>query len=377
MALADSKEAIGAVSDLLKTQLTNNTSANTVDVGRPETAATSDGQKYNLFLYQIDVDGHLRSHALDRGQPSPLWLVLRYLLTAFDNEKESDSVDAHSLLGEGMLALRELNFIHPSSVALADNPEPLKVTFDSADSELLSKIMQGSDEKYRVAAAFQVRPVMIAPTVPPRYSLPVKTVGPPGNEGVVVIPSLGPRLESVEPQKFIAGTELTVKGADVNASITEVLIGTASLAVTDAIEGQVKTTVPLTTTLSAGSHPLSLIRQLPTGMELESDHLVVQLLPEVTSANPGVPTALTTIPEGVHGDLTINGNRLGGSDDAIFVAFYRDGVVALMLEATGTVAQTSLVVTVSEDQALDAGDYYIIVRVNGAQAVDAPEVNWS
>lgn len=380
MALVDSKQAIGAVSNLLRTKLIDNTSGTPVDVGRPDTAAATGGPKYNLFLYQVDVDGHLRNHSLDRGQPPPLWLVLRYLLTAFDEGKESDSIDAHNLLGEGMLALQELNFIHPPPTinsALTSNPEPLKVTFDSADSELLSKIMQGTDEKYRVSAAFQVRPVMIAPTVAPSYSLPVKTVGPPGNEGVVVIPSLGPRLESVEPQKFISGTELTIKGTDVNASITQVVIGDESFTVTDAIEGRIKTTVPSATALSAGSHPLYLLRELPGGMELKSDCLVVQLLPQVLGATPGLPTALTTTPDGVHGDLTINGNLLGGTDDSIFVAFYRDGAVALMLEAVGTAAQTSLVVTVTEDQALDAGDYYIIVRVNGAQATDAPEVNWS
>ena len=377
MSLADSKQAIGAVSNLLKTQLTNNTTAGTVDIGRPETAAATDGNKYNLFLYQIDIDGHLRSFALDSGQASPLWLVLHYLLTAFDSHKESDSSDAHTLLGEGMLALQELNFLRPSSVSLASNPEPLKITFDSADSELLSKIMQGTDEKYRVSVAFQVRPIMIAPTVPPLYSLPVKTVGPPGAEGVVVIPSLGPRLESVDPEKFIAGTELTITGQDVNASVTEVIVGGESYPVSDAAEGQIKMTVPAATTLSAGSHELYLVRELAGGRKLKSDSLAVQLLPEVTGALPGTPTALTTSSAGVYGDLTINGRLLGGTDDSIFVAFYQDGAVALLLEATGTAAQTSLVVTVIEDQALDAGNYYIIVRVNGAQATDAPEVTWS
>ena len=377
MALADSKQAIGAVSSLLKTQLTNHTSAGTVDIGRPESAAETDGNKYNLFLYQIDIDGHLRNHALDRGQAPPLWLVLHYLLTAFDSHKESDSSDAHTLLGEGMLALQELNFLRPSSTALASNPEPLKITFDSADSELLSKIMQGTDEKYRVSVAFQVRPIMIAATVLPRYSLPVKTVGPPGAEGVVVIPSLGPRLESVEPEKFVAGAELTIKGQDVDAGVTQVVIGGESYPVADAAEGQVKTTVPAATALSAGSHALYLVRKLPDGRELKSDSLVVQLLPEVTGATSGTPTALTTSAAGVYGDLTINGTLLGGTDDSIFVAFYQSGAVALLLEATGSAAQTSLVVTVTEDQALDAGDYYIIVRVNGAQATDAPEVTWS
>jgi hypothetical protein len=377
MALADSKQAIGAVSALLKDRLSTGTSASTVDVGRPDTSALEGGNKFNLFLYEIDIDPHLRNQPLDQGQSSPLWLVLKYLLTAFDSQKESDSSDAHSLLGEGMLALQELNFLDPASAALADNPDLLKITFDNADSELLSKVMQGTDEKYRISIAFQVRPVMIAPSVPPSYSLPVETVGPPGNEGVVVIPTLGPRLESVEPQKFVSGTELTIKGQDVNAAISSVIIGGQSFALSDVTEGQVKTLVPTTTTLSAGSHPLCLTRLLPGGMELNSDVLLVQLLPEVLSATPGLPTPLTTTGSAVHGDLTIDGRQLGGVDDSIFVAFYRNGSVALMLEASGSLAQTQLVVTVTEDHQLVAGNYFIIVRVNGAQSTLTPEVNWS
>ena len=377
MALVDSKQAIGAVSSLLQSQLTSRTSVGTVDIGRNETATSSDGPKFNLFLYQVDIDGHLRNQPLDHGQPTPLWLVLRYMLTAFDTGRDSDSSDAHKLLGEGMLALQELNFLHPADLALADNPEPLKITFDSSDAELISKVMQSSEEKYRISAVFQVRPVMIASGVAPAYSLPVKTVGPPGNEGVAVIPSLGPGLESVEPEKFIAGTELTITGTDVNASITEVIIAGESFAVTEAREGALKTTVPLTTTLSAGGHSLYLPLVLSGGMQVRSNCLVVQLLPEVTGASPGVPNALTTIVTGVHGDLSIDGRLLGGVDDSIFVAFYRNGVVDLMLEATGSVAQTSLVVTVTDEQALDADNYFIIVRVNGVQSTHAPEVNWS
>jgi len=374
MALINSQQAIGAVSDLLSSRLTSQTSANTVDVGRPEQAAAVAGPKFNLFLYQIDVDGHMRNQPLDRGQADPLWLVLRYLLTAFDTGSESDTVAAHELLGEGMLALHELNFLQPSAPELADNPEPLKITFDSADSELLSKVLQGTDVQYRISAAFQIRPVMIAPSVAPRYTLPVRTVGPPGSEGVLLLPTLGARLTSVTPERFTAGTSITITGRDVNASITDVRIGTETFAVSGASEGQVSTTVQVTTGLSAGNYTLCVSRTLVSGMVLCSDSLPVQLLPEVVSATPGL---LTNTAGMVSGNLTIAGTRLGGPDDAIFVAFYRDGDVALMLEATGTVTQTSLLASVAIDDAIAAGNYFIILRVNGVQAVDAPQVVWS
>ena len=39
----------------------------------------------------------------------------------------------------------------------AGQPEPLKLSFDGAGVDLLSKVMQGTDERYRLSMAFQVR----------------------------------------------------------------------------------------------------------------------------------------------------------------------------------------------------------------------------
>ena len=119
---------------------------------------------------------------------------------------------------------------------------------------------------------------------------------------------------------------------------------------------------------------LGLVRDIGSGRELASDSLLVKLLPLVLTA---VPVGLTTTAAGVHGTLNLTGTLLGGVDDDIYVAFYRDGEVALMLEGVGTLAQTALTVIVSIDDAIPSGNYFIILRVNGAQATDAPEVNWS
>src|SRR4051794_41150914 len=102
MALLDSQEAIGAVSELLRGRISAPLNSLNVLVRRPELAAAApNGRKLNLFLYRIGFDPQLRNEPLDRGQEPPLWVVLHYLLTAFDDAKESDSVDAHRLLGRG------------------------------------------------------------------------------------------------------------------------------------------------------------------------------------------------------------------------------------------------------------------------------------
>src|ERR1041385_8312542 len=110
MALADSGRAIGAVTRLLRDHLIRR--GFEVSIGKPEDAANVNANaKVNLFLYETRLDTHLRKHSLHIGDPAPLWLVVRYLLTAFDADEDSDSPDAHELLGRGMSALQEMNFL--------------------------------------------------------------------------------------------------------------------------------------------------------------------------------------------------------------------------------------------------------------------------
>src|SRR6266705_3524191 len=108
MALVNTGRAIGAVTQTLRERLTTvlGAAVGQVTVGRPEPpAAALAGSRLNLFLYEIHHDEFLRNESLDDGQPPPLWLVLRYLLTAFDEGGDSDTVDAHEILGEGLRAL--------------------------------------------------------------------------------------------------------------------------------------------------------------------------------------------------------------------------------------------------------------------------------
>lgn len=375
MALTDSFDAIGAVTELLQTRLQAASKVN-VDVGRPESAAAESGRKLNLFLYRLGFDGHLRNLPLDDGQAPPLWLVLHYLLTAFD-ERESDSVGAHKLLGKGLAALHGLNFIRPAvtDMALAKNPEPLKVTFDEADVELLAKIMQGTDEKYRVSAAFQVRPVMIVPEAIPSYAPLVKSVGPLGH-GPEVLPTLGAQLAAVEPERFESGATLVLSGTDL-AGYDQAVVGPASFPIGVTPGGDFNVTVPAGTTLSAAAHPIAVSRLLASGRRLTSNAVLGHLLPTVTSVTVG---PLTPEPGGppapLSGSFTISGRQLGGPADAIFAALFREGATRLLLELTGTAAQTSLTATVSDKQALPPGDYYLVLRVNGEQAIDSPLVSW-
>jgi hypothetical protein len=374
MALSASNEAIGAVSEAVRSQLALRTSL-LVTVSRPDTAALGDDlPKLNLFLYQLEFDPHLKNHSLDEGQPAPLWLVLRYLLTAYDGSRDSDTTAAHRLLGRGLAALQEMAYLSPIVPALLDNPEPLKLTFEACDVDLLSKIMQGSDEKYRLAAAFQVRPVLIAPDVLPSYAPAVLSVGPPGAEGVVVLPTLGPRLHKITPPRFEAGATIELTGDDINTNIETVYVGALALPVTSAREGAVQARIPATPSISAGDHAVMVARRLPSGRELTSNLMAATLQPTLAGAAVG---ALSPSGPNLFGAVTLSGQRLGGPDDAIFVAFYRNGAVVLNLEVADGAAQTTLVANVDSAHALAPGTYYLILRVNGAQARHTPPVEWT
>lgn len=389
MALEDSGRAIGAVTKLLQDHLIRRGFA--VAVGKPEEAAANDKRpKLNLFLYQTDFDGSLRNVSLDEQRPPPLWFCLKYLVTAFDDNESSDSADAHELLGRGVSALHELNYLRLDSLTATDvrralemSPEPLKITFDEAPADLLSKIMQGTDEKYRLSVAFQVRPVMIVPAEPPSYALLVGvdyTQAPPaviGEEGVglAVLASLGAVLEEVEPERFEPGEAFEIGGADLHLGGLECWLGPAQLSIVaqrpDRMRVRAEGAVAFGATegpiaagsaIAAGEYPLSLRQLMPNGRYRVSNLLVAQLLPVVSSATLAA------------GDLHITGLLLGRAEDDVLVALYQNGRVAGMFDSAAVSAdQKSLTVSGAASKTA-AGSYLVIVRVNGQQARRSPAV---
>lgn len=388
MSLADSGRAIGAVTRLLQDHLIRR--GFDVDIGKPEDAASNDTTpKLKLFLYETAFDSALRNHALRDGEPAPFWLVLKYLLTAFDAGESSDTAAAHDLLGRGISALHELNYLRLDPLvapavrlALEHNPEPLKLSFDESGVDLLSKIMQGTDERYRLSVAFQVRPVMIVPGALPRSALLVGvdyTTSPEtivGRDGVHVdvIPELSATLHRVEPDRFEAGEALTVFGDDIAGSDIEVVLGDVVLQVVErrvdrlvvSAEGSPGTPIASGTTLSAGELPLVARRRLSPTRVRSSNLLAARLLPTLSSAAV------------VGGDLVLGGVLLGSDTDDVIVVLVgdADGRSVRMFDTfTGSADQTALTVA-GADAAVPAGAYRVILRVNNQQAKASPRVNF-
>ncbi len=390
MAAADTGRAIGAVTRLLRDHLVRR--GFEVSVGRPEDAARSNTlAKLNLFLYETSFDPHLRNVELRRGEPPPLWLVLRYLLTAFDTDEFSDSADAHELLGRGISTLHELSALRlvPPVLAavqapLQDNPEVLKLSFGEATADLLSKLMQGAEEHYRLSIAFEVRPVMILPAVPSTSTLLVGidySTTPPteiGQEGVVidVMPSLGPGLDRIEPAAFEVGAEVELFGDDLHGTAVEAVLGDQVLQVLERradrllvrIEGAPGTPIADGGTLSAGEHGLAVRRRLSPTRVRTGGLQLARLLPTVNTATL------------IGADLHITGRLLGrgptqNATDDVVVALYRDGATVRLFDTVADAStQDEIVVSGVTAAGLPAGQYHVIVKINNMQARVSPRV---
>jgi hypothetical protein len=363
-----------------------------VTVGRPEPPAGNIlGSRLNLFLYEIHVDEFLRNQSLDEGQPAPLWLVLHYLITAFDENGESDNIEAHDILGAAMRALHAINFLQPTagtSDPLRDNPNELKVTFDAATADLLSKLMQGPDMKYRCSAGFQVRPVLLAPSEPPSYS---QLVGVDYNAGGVVIgergihvgvePSLGPSLTSVSPAKFEPGATLQITGDDLHLEGISVQMADVVLPITSKSPSLVQCVVPLTLNagniLPAGSQPITAVLTLSTGRKYSSNAVTGGLLPHVDTATPSNVTPINPSPGApVTAVIDLTGFLLSTPSDAVFLGLSKDGTVVRLFDQfiRPTADQKTLRLTIPVDLAVPTGTYRVILRVNGQQALNSPAV---
>lgn len=398
MALADTSHALGAVTNLLVNRLSLFTQHN-VTVGRPEPSASGafNNPRLNLFLYEATFDPHMRGVALDEGQIPPLWMVLRYLMTPFDSNGLSDTPASYRILGDGLRSLQELAYLPlPSELdaddlaALSDNPEPLKITFTESSSDLLSRLMQGSDEKYRFSMAFEVRPVMISQRDESAYSLLVGidyTLPPvtltEGPVSLLVEPTLGPVVDEVVPASFSVGdTSVALIGADFDLSDKKIRIGSVELGLTfDADTGWTfdPSGGELTgANTSAGSHKLELLRVLDNGRRRPSNPVIVDLLPIVSAVRfeNRVDTPDPPIGTRVSGDLVIDGELLGGDEDDIFVALYdsksEDVVIAASFddasdESPPASPQTTKRVSIP-GPGVPFSDYLVIVRVNGKQA---------
>ncbi len=400
MSLAQTGLALGSVSRFLSGILTaalwNVPPYNPkITVERPQADPGAGGAlppRINLFLYEVEIDGAMRNIPFTPGRPRPLWLVLRYLVTAFDGSGESDTPESQDLLGMGMQVLLGVKDALPSQTAypgLADNPEPLKLTFDQANSELLSRLMQGPDDKYRCSAAFQVRPVMIAEPAPPVGGL--RLVGVNYQLGTIiglagvrnfVLPSLGPQLMGSQPETVAPGDTLTLLGQGLEAPGISVNFGplrlTPNAQHAQALSVVVQGLDPHT--ISAGNTAVSIVQDLPGGPSLSSGVISVGLVPTISSMTIVTIAHVSAVNPNVFATIAMTGTLLGAPGDYVEFALVRNGNVAVFLDTPDPAFvppgdQSAQQFAMAATAAVPQGTYYAILRVNGQQCRQAFTLN--
>jgi hypothetical protein len=394
MALSDTGKAIGSISRLLKDALTNalvNASPHpNVSVSRPEPASGAGGPggpRINLFLYEVQLDAAMRNIPLTPGRQSPLWLVLRYVLTGFDEGGESDTDEAHDVLGMGMQVLLGINesgaLEQINSGSLQDNPEALKLTFDDGTPDLLSRLMQGPDDRFRMSVPFQIRPVLVATSEPPASMQLVginylndTTIGLAGVQNTL-LPSLGPNIDSVKPLQVQLGDVLTVGGTGLGADRLSIRFGSAELAVSMQQPGELQCVIggpgldP--SRISAGSQPVVVSQSIANGKVLSSNALSASLIPIVTAvAGVGLGPVSVTNPN-IFGAINLTGQFLGRAGDYIEVGLLNNSGVALLIDRVDPefvvpADQTKQQVVIQKTEAVPPGTYTVVFRVNGAQS---------
>jgi hypothetical protein len=178
---------------------------------------SDDRLRLNWFLYRITPHPAYRNMEPPRtgwrnayGCP-PLALQLHYLLSshsgALTQNGEEDQF-AHRALGAAMLALHEHRVIGTGDPLLSPfaSPlvEPLRITTDDLDLDALTKVWTASSTSFRLSVGYEVSLVTIDSTQEYVAGPPVRT------PTVFTVPSMGPRLTAVIPQRISAGLAFQV-----------------------------------------------------------------------------------------------------------------------------------------------------------------------
>lgn len=403
-----SNKAIGAVTELIIQKLSEAPNALTVELGFPR--IDPEPTMY-LLLYEIEFDPSLRNVPLDEGQPAPIWLTLKYLLTAYGSNTTEQKYTPYDNIGKAIQTLQALNYLNHQDLssidddhvdALKNNPEPLKITFDKAPLDAISKILGTVNEKYQCSVCFQVRPVMITLHAMPSYSLLVgvdytsgEIIGEKGVSpiveimGIPTIKEIGIESENNDDEVIRTSSiefdnttkKVVILGSNLDKPNLRIRLGS-------------ETFLPDTTSspnynrldwivndaqVSAGSFPLTIEETKTENSEVSvrsvSNAKIIHFVPYLDGADL---TPNSTNPD----TIVLSGTLLGSEEDAITVAFYEEGKdheqgeivqVYTNFESSDCYPdQRTLKIRIPENF---SGKYRLILRVNSQQARKSPEVD--
>lgn len=193
------------------------------------------GAQLNVFLYQTTVNAAWRNQAVptqarpgETGRP-PLALNLHYLLTAYGDDTDDESI-SHRVLGGAMGVLHDHALLGRDEIrgALAGNDlaeqfERLRVTPLTLPMDEMSKLWTALQTNYRVSAGYEVTVVLIDSLAAARAALPVLTRGK-DDRGPDATATLAPELAELRypraQQAARLGEDVVLKGTPLDRAKT-------------------------------------------------------------------------------------------------------------------------------------------------------------
>jgi hypothetical protein len=183
----------------------------------------------NIFLYHVEHSANWRNMEIpgktkngESGHP-PLGLNLYYIITAYG--QNNNEIIGHLLLGKAMSILhdhpvfsrQEIQIAFPDSF-LHEQIERVRITPQPISLDDISKLWTGFQTQYKLSVAYQASVVLIESKRPTRTPLPVLTRGA-DDKGVFVQPYVIPPFPTLEAVQYPGrqhgvqlGDELLMKG---------------------------------------------------------------------------------------------------------------------------------------------------------------------
>lgn len=339
----------------------------------------------NIFLYHVEHSANWRNMEIpgktkngESGYP-PLGLNLYYIITAYG--QNNNEIIGHLLLGKVMSILhdhpvfsrQEIQVAFPDSF-LHEQIERVRITPQPISLDDISKLWTGFQTQYKLSIAYQVSVVLIESKRPTRTPLPVLTRGA-DDKGVFVQPYVIPPFPTLEAVQYPGrqhgvqpGDELLIKGHHLKGDSVDIKfkhlptgIENTRLASGTPSDKEIRFNIPNggPGTWPPGPYSASAIIHKASEADKTSNAIGFMLLPVIS-----IPITISPLspfePKGYEATITFT------------PAIEPKQKASLLLgdkEFKSKDHPVSTTVLSFEMRNVDAGDYFIRLRIDGADSL--------
>ncbi|HEY8011949.1 MAG TPA: DUF4255 domain-containing protein [Rudaea sp.] len=265
----------------------------------------------NIFLYQTQVNAAWRNldipNQVRPGETAtpPLALNLHYMLTAYGDENDDETV-SHRVLGGAMSVLHDHPLLGRAEISsalagsgLENQFERLRITPIVLLMDEMSKLWTALQSNYRLSAGYEVTVLLIDSTLPVKASLPVLKRSA-DDRGPVAVAGRAPSLDGIRyprsQQAARLGDDIALTGSYLAVANTTVEFSSLRLPkpilLTPTVgdrTGEIKLHIPsladdpnAMTNWVPGLYTVAVIVQQTSGPPLISNEIAFALAPTIT-----------------------------------------------------------------------------------------------